>query len=404
MRGTYLCVLFATLGVGCATQETFGDREMAPYSAVVVFKWLEDDRPESAEVDPLSESDRSSKDDATGAREPAANQASPPLTEATRRRQWIEENRRWIEDQIIAGLEEHKVFSDFLVTDWENMYLLADRAGADLIVVIRIGDLAYWEPDDVRVHPGLAVLSGFLWVGTAVGGLWVQDQVFPTDSDIEVYWRRCRGADRSVPEVEEPETVAELQDFGQREPVYASGEYNLSLWDRAKFWSTPSAYFTNLVVPPSLVPFYDEEEIDRSLVIDALEDVKRDLAQKLRAGSIRSAGSPFLFRLEDPPNGSVVEGSSQSVSFRYRLEPGFGREYFLRALHVELKKEGETRWRSVKEYRDEDIRRINEMIDNGQSILETIGGLGPGLNLVRFRAETELERRWITNTIALNGT
>ncbi len=391
---------FANLGLvcllaSCAGQPTTGNREMAPYNAIVVFQWLESDQP--ARVDSIGDDDESVE-------VPEAEGAQADLVgEDSAAPMWNEENRAWIETQILAGLEEHNVFSDFLPAEWENMESLAEKTDADLIVVVRIGSLVKWDEADVSVDPGLAVLTGVLWFGTAVGGLWVEDQVFSTQSDIEVFWRRPRQPGTAP--IPAPQAVGELRkEFVQRESVYASGEYNLSLWDRAKFWSSPAAYFTNLLVPATFVPFYDKEEIARSLAVDALDDVKRDLAQKLRADSLRSAGAPFVFRLDSPFNGTDVGESNVDVSFSYR--PAFGaedhRETGLSALYIEVKGEGDADYRRAREYRDEEIARINSLIRNGDSIAESIN-LGPGDNLVRFSAEAELDGQWITNTIALKG-
>ena len=384
----YAQIFFLFLIAGCAGQQSAGDREVAPYSAVVVFQWQpDDDRGEGTG----STGDGDAADDPGGDAEwpeAAAEDAPDP--------DWIDDNREWIETQITMGLEEHGVFSHFVVSDWESMDQRAEELKADLIVVIRIGSLADWNEAEVSVDSGLAVLTGFLWFLTAIGGVWVQDQVYPTESDIEVYWRRPprNGAARGRAVV-------------GRESVYASGEYQLSLWDRAKIWKSPGPYFMNLIVPASFVPFYDEQEIDRSLVIDALEDVKRDLAQKLRAGNVGAAGEPFLFRLEDPVNGDVVQGSSARLRFSYRLEPGPGFAPYentaLRALHIDLKREDQETFERVDEYKDKRMSDLNKLIKNSESITVTIDGLGPGLNLVRFSAETEFEGRWITNTIALNG-
>ena len=100
-----------------------------------------------------------------------------------------------------------------------------------------------------------------------------------------------------------------------------------------------------------------------------------------------------------------MRGSSARLRYSYGLERGFADAYRingLSVLRVEMKRDG-GKWESVKEYRDEGIRDINQRIENDQSIVETIEGLGPGVNLVRFSAEIDLDRQWITNTIALKG-
>ena len=387
-------IFAACLVASCAGQPTTGNREMAPYNAVVVFEWLESTQPSNV---------ADSSEDAGAPDEAADDPVADADSEESSADLVDRETQRWIEDQIIAGLEEDNVFSDFLVTEWDSMDQLAQKTDADLIVVIRIGSLIIWDKDDFTVDPGLAVLTGVLWFGTAVGGLWVQDQVFSTQSDIEVLWRRPR--EPGTAPTPEPTAVAELhQEFRQWERVYASTEYNLSLWDRAKFWSSPAAYFTNLLVPATFVPFFDEKEIGRSLAVDALEDVKRDLAQKLRPDSLRSAGAPFVFRLVDPANGADVGESAVNVSFSYRL--AFGADAHedtgLSALYIEVRGEGAADYQRKREYRDEEIARINDLIRSGDSIAESIN-LGPGVNFVRFSAEAELDGQWITNTIALKG-
>lgn len=397
----------------CAGQETTGRREMAPYHAIVVFEWVESEQAEnvsssvdlaSSDEDAVAVEDADDPDDVDDAATRTAAASSALPEDDANDRTWVEENRGWIEDQIIAGLEEDNVFSDFLVTDWDSMDELAQKSDADLIVVIRIGSLVEWDEADVTVDPGLAVLTGVLWFGTAIGGLWVPDQVFPTQSDIEVLWRRPREPGTAA--TPEPRDVTELRnEFPQRESVYASPEYKLSLWDRAKFWSSPAAYFTNLLVPATFVPFYDEKEVERSLAVDALEDVKRDLAQKLRADSLGSAGEPFVFRLANPANGTAIQEPFVDVSFSYRVEPGFQnhQDTGLSALHIDVKREGDREYHRARAYRDEEIERINAKIVRGELIAERIEGLGPGVNLVRFSAQTARGRRWITNTIALKG-
>ena len=398
----------------CAGQETTGRREMAPYHAIVVFEWVESGQAEtvnssvdadSSDADAVAVEDADDSDDVDDAttQTAVADTVSALPEDDANHSAWVDENHGWIEDQIIAGLEKDNVFSDFLVTDWDSMDELAQKSDADLIVVIRIGSLVKWDEANVAVDPGLAVLTGVLWFGTAVGGLWVQDQVFSTQSDIEVLWRRPR--EPGTAPIPAPQAVGELRkEFVQGASVYASGEYNLSLWDRAKIWSSPAAYFTNLLVPATFVPFYDKKEVGRSLAVDALEDVKRDLAQKLRPDSLRSAGAPFVFRLDSPFNGTDVGESNVDVSFSYR--PAFGadahRETGLSALYIEVKREGEANYQRTREYRDEEIARINNLIRRGDSIAESIK-LGPGDNLVRFSAEAELDGQWITNTIALKG-
>ena len=73
----------------------------------------------------------------------------------------------------------------------------------------------------------------------------------------------------------------------------------------------------------------------------------------------------------------------------------------LSALRIDLKRANSDEYESVEIYEGDAMRAIDVKIANDQALETEIDGLGPGLNLVRFSAQTKLGDRWITNTIAL---
>lgn len=376
-----LPLLIAMFVAGCAGTQTPRDRDTAPYNAVVVFHWPEggsEDRPAEGEFRPTGE-------------ENAAKEEKEAASLS----------REWIENEILIGLEQYGVFSDVVLADVETMYAAAQLEHADLILLICIRSLAEWEAREIRVVPELALLSGVLWFGTAIGGLWVPDQEFPTRSNVEIAWTRPPTLKESS---ERAVDAVDLQnEFRYRERL-SSGEYRLSMWERAKPWSYPLAYLADLLLPPALVPLRDEEEVSQSLVAAALADIKRELAQKLRGDILGSARAPFRFRLEEPKNGSPVDDRSIKLVYRYRVEPGFKEHETTRlaSLRIDLKREDRADYQNVKKYEGDAIRDINESISEDTPIEEPIT-IGPGRNLIRFSAEAEFGRQWITNTIALNA-
>ncbi|MBI4586421.1 MAG: hypothetical protein HY717_20620 [Planctomycetes bacterium] len=373
-------LIFSLAIAGCAGTPT--PRDMAPYKAIVIFEWLGDEAGEPPQA-PAEETSAAS-----------LNGAVP---------------REWIEDELISGLKDHGVFSDFLVADWEDMHGVAVQEKADLIVLLRIGKLAHWKEDEVRIHPGYAVLDAMLWIGYPIGlGLgcwWVPDRTYPTQSDIEVFWKRPEPEKAAGRKLARPKGIADIQTEFRLKESLSSGEYRLSLWERAKLWRYPVAYLLNILMPAALIPLSDEREVAQSLAAAALEDIQRELSQKLGAQNLDAAGAPFLFRLEEPANGSAVDGPAARLRYRYRLESGFKEHEatLLSELRIEIRREGDGDYLPRRRYRGEGIRAVNDRIARDAILEEEIEGLGSGLNLVRFVARTELGGKEITNTIALLG-
>jgi hypothetical protein len=283
----------------------------------------------------------------------------------------------------------------------------AQEVKADLIVRIRIGKLVQWEDSSRRALVGLGILDTAVWIMTAIGSWWIPDVQFSTDSDVEVSWRRPR------PSEERPrKTLATSRDPATELPYtdterLTTGDYRLSFWDRAKLWRYPWPYLMTILIPPVLVPIHDRTEVDAGLVSLAIEDLKRDIARKLMSGALRSGGMPFLFRLEDPLNGEDCEGDSVKIRFRYSVEPtGFEKLHAssgLRALRVDVKPEGQDQYRRLRELNHDELMSLNEKIVSKESFAVDVDGLGPGMNLIRFSAQTEVGRQWITNTVAIVG-
>lgn len=350
----YTCLVAALLCIGCAGREPLRNRDMAPYTAVLVF-----------ECDP---------------------DAVAPFSP------------REIEDEIGLGLQEHAVFSHFVITTPEDMLSVAEMEDADLIVMVRIRELASWDAASVKVHPGLATVDGLLWFTTAIGGWWVPDREFATKTDIDLSWHRPQAL-RGEAHPASLDSTLRSEAF-RPEQYVTSGAYRLSLWERAKIWRSPAPYLMNLFAPAALIPIHDDEEVSRSLTLAALEDIKRDIAQKLQGQALGAGGAPYSFRLESPTNGDRLEAPATNLRFRYLLE--HGEEFGLARLRIELKRDGESGYRLHREYGDEEILAINERIEASGFLEETLGDLKSGLNLVRFSAQTNYPEQWITNTIALN--
>src|SRR5262245_46376581 len=150
---------------GCAARETPRERETAPYKAVVVFQWLGGAQPTRIEADGAGNGPSGG---------PAAQPA--PVGPTPARAGQLEPER--VEEEILSGLDEYRVLSDFIPATWTTMHSAAVREKADLIVLIRIGSLVEWDEASPRIVPGLAVLDGLLWIATGVGGWWVPDQEF----------------------------------------------------------------------------------------------------------------------------------------------------------------------------------------------------------------------------------
>lgn len=401
MRRT-LCALTCLLAAGCAGGPTVQPGRMAPFKAVVVFDWrgqegADTESQEPASTEPLE--GLASADGGMGGNGEAEDPRGPDF-------------RKEVEGHILMGLEEYEVFSDFVFADLETLEaarLTSDEVArleeADLIVRVEIGDLVEWDQHVTRTIPGLAVLNGLLWIGTGIGSWWIPDVVFPTNSEIEVAWKRPAEGNSAGASGQSPGGTDLGRGFRLKERL-STGEYALSLWDRAKPWDYPWAYLMSFLVPPVFVPLKDTDEVDRSLRYYAIEDVKQELAQKLRGGYLGSVGSPFLFRLDEPQNGGVVQGGRVKLRFEYRVQPGFEmhERTGLSALSIHVMHGSGGKYELWRTYDDSKLKELNELnakIKAGQPIVEEVHGLEPGLNLIRLVALTEVNRQRITNTVAI---
>jgi len=390
LRAASIAILLLT---GCSGIQPIPVGDTAPFKAVVAFQWLESSsrEPKDPGVPPGAEIPGGGPE--LGVEQGAANaraaEASRQLT------------RKWVQDEILTGLEEYQVFSDFRWTSESEMEAAARREKADLIVLIRIGELAVCDESSRRAVLGLGILDTVLWLGTAIGSWWIPDVEFSTRSHVEVSWRRPQPSSKKAPET--PGTTRDpSREFKFKERL-TTGEYRLSFWDRAKLWRYPWPYLMTIVIPPVLVPIHDRRDVDAALATLAVEDLKRQIARKLLSGNLRSGGAPFLFRLESPLNGQVCKGDSLKLRFRYSLEPGFEDHEAtrLRALIVAVKREDQKQYQRLCAITGEQIRALNEKIAKDEPIEVDVHGLGQGMNLIRFVAQTELGGQWITNTVSL---
>ncbi len=364
-------LLLSVVAAGCAGTQARRDRDMAPYKAVLIFEWPEPEPPAGA---------------------PAPTKGEVVATQAL--------DRHDVEQQIFRSLLENRVFSGLIQAEnWNAVPALLEKEKADLILRIRIRSLARWDAEESSIDPGIAILNAVLWFGTAIGGWWVPDREFTTTSDIEVAWKRLEPTDVGTGNDRRPVDLRE--DFKSWERV-SSGTYSLSFWERAKVWSAPMPYLLNIVIPPPLVPLQDDEEVDRSLIAEALDDVTREMAQILNRRNLGAAGAPFRFRLEEPVNGAPLETDSTVLQYRYDPEAGHkGYELtLLKALTIHLKR-GDEEYQLLREYKDETIRDVNAQIKAGTPLQVKIDDLVPGCNLVQFAAETQFGGWRITNTVAL---
>jgi hypothetical protein len=363
---------------------------MAPYKAVVAFDWGAPPE-EPLAVDTAADGggiSAASDGSASGSESHGTAGASLPRAE--------------IEGELLRGLGEYQVFSDLVVSDLGDVYAACESEEADLMVILRIDDLVRWDEKTTRTVTDMAILGSVIWIATGIGSWWIPEVAFPTSSRMEVAWKRMAGGrgDASSPRPQTPEDIR--ADFRLRERL-STGEYRLSFWERAKPWGAPLAYLTSIVIPPAFVPLRDSEEVAHSLGHAALYDVRRELAQKLRGGYLGAAGSPLLFRLEEPRNGGSVQGDRARLRFQYRVEPGFEEHEAtgLSALSVLIKRKGEAEYQLWHAYDDAEVRALNGRITRSLFCEEEVGGLGPGLNRIRFVARTELGKQWITNTVAI---
>jgi hypothetical protein len=389
-----LRLLFGVLAIGCAGQERREVVDTAPYQAVIVFDWVQS-QPGEAEAAP----------EVVG----GAGVPPTPISPSTDGED-LPFPRGLIEDEILAGLDEQQVFSDFALSDLETMDQDARELRADLIVLVRIGEIAV--PGRGRVSPGFAVLDGLLWFGTAIGGWWVPGRRYSTNSEIEIAWMRLDPAGVAAARTSNSSKPADVEAAFENWERLSSGDYALSLWDRAKFWKHPQSYLLNIIMPASFIPFDDPRELRRSLILASLEDWKAEIASNLRGRVIGAARAPFLFRLEDPPNCALLQGeTSKEIAFRYRVEAGF-KEHQEREtvgfsrLKIELLRSDADPpvYETLKVLEEaEDIQRINQSIATDVPIRETIEGLGPGRNLVKFSAKHKLDGQWTQNTIVLRN-
>lgn len=354
------------LAAACAATPTGIEVEPAPYRASVSFSW------------PALGADAASREEADA--DANADDAD-----------W----RRSIEEAILLGLEELQVFSDVIPTLEQEADALARSEGADLVVVVRVDALGVWEEGDpTSVVPLLLPVDLLLWVSTGIGSWWIADREFTPRSDVQVTWRRPQAS--GTPEANGREPLA------QRESL-RTGDYRLSLWSRAKPWRSLMPYLANIVIPAAFVPAWDPRELHRSLATEALRDIKRELALTFKSRHFRVRGAPFRFRLEEPTNGSTVRADRVTLRFSYQLEAGLDArvEALLYALYVDVQREDDARFKEHARFTDARIRAINERIARGETIDVDIEGLLPGRNLVRFRAQTELGREWVTHTVVL---
>src|SRR5262245_13736653 len=103
---------------GCAARETPRERETAPYKAVVVFEWLGGAEP------PGTEADGAGNGPSAG---PVAQ--APPAGPTPARSGQLDP--AWVEAELLSGLDEHQVFSDFIPATWTTMHSAAVREKAD---------------------------------------------------------------------------------------------------------------------------------------------------------------------------------------------------------------------------------------------------------------------------------
>ena len=152
------------------------------------------------------------------------------------------------------------------------------------------------------------------------------------------------------------------------------------------------------------MPVQDDREVESSLRGSALEDLNRDLALKLKGGYLRAGGAPFLFHLVSPSNGKELDAETVTLTFRYTPEQGsLGQKITgLTSLVIELESPNGKVW-TLRAYRGESTRQINEKIAENQAIEQEVSGLQTGVNLIRFIAQTEQggQGQWITNTVAI---
>ena len=94
--------------------------------------------------------------------------------------------------------------------------------------------------------------------------------------------------------------------------------------------------------------------------VNALEDLKRELARKLKAGYLGSGGSAFLFRLEEPFNGQAVRSDRVKLRYRYQIEPGFDQHKVtgLRALSIEAQSDEAGEYRTLRRFAGDELRDI----------------------------------------------
>ena len=384
----------AALAAGCSGAGTVGEAESAPYKAVVVFHWADAAGQRAPSSAQRPQSGGGGPEETAPAKAPATSPPGPGE---------VARARAEVEQSILAGLTESRVFSDLVPAGWDSMQAVARKEKADLIVLVRIGSFCRWDDAETQVVLGLATVGTALWAGTGIGSWWIADHEFSTHSEVEVSWRRPDPPDVALAISPDPSDRKAVQaEFRYREPL-SSGEYRLSLWDRARPWRYPWAYLLSIVCPPALLPIQDRGQVDSSLRGYVLSDLHRELARKLKGGYLRSSGAPFLFRLEAPVNGATIEGDSARLSFRYRTEAGFEEHEAtgLSSLVVGLRGPQEAVYRKVREYRGAGVRALNAKIARDEPIDLPVTGLEPGLNFIRFEARTEQGKQWITNTVAI---
>lgn len=357
-------ITILVVAAGCSGGPSLQEKEIAPYRAVIAFRW-----PEAETAG------------GNGGGSPA-EESDPEAGERL--------FRESIEKEIFDGLKEDGIFSDLLPADNDPL-ATAESRKADLLVTVNLNELVQWEDDAYRTVGGTAALNTGLWITTGVGSWWIADREFSTRSDIVVEWERT-----------------DLRKDGRPKPfkdnfLISTGRYRVSMWDRAKPWRCPQAYLLSLLIPAPFVPLQDSVEVDGSLVAIAMKDIRRQLSQGFQERVIGSAGCPFRFELEEPRNGARIKGGEVTLLFRYEVESLARQEHedtLLRALEVELLPAGEEEFVPIPV--TEKIGSINQRISKkNEPIRVHASGLEPGLNLIRFGAQAERNDQWTTNTVAI---
>ena len=315
------------LAVGCGGPGTVEKADTAPFNTLLVFNWEEPQpaiappSPEGPEGpqggQPPAESETAPElesvdkpDKASPAPAPTAAAAPAPAIEPSGEPADLPASapaaftRQQVEDALLDGLDENRVFSNFETATLSTMGKRARVEKSDLIVLVNFKTFCDWKKKPPSTQTGLASVNGVLWITTGVGAWWLGDREYPTSSEIEMLWGRPDQPQAAQPpDPVDPKVALEtFRGRASREPL-STGEYKLSLWERARPWRYPLPYLVGILVPPAFLPMQDQDEVDRSVQGAALQDLSREMARKLKTETLRAAGAPFLFRLLDPANG-----------------------------------------------------------------------------------------------------